>query len=1146
MKLHNLENEKLQFENYDRANIFKYISDIDQLLCPNIDNISALRKKNIKPFIFSRLDAIRIYVETFKQHLGEFFPLMLKLFSILLKPTNFPDVRNEAFNLLLTSIKVGYTKIQTAECDKNWNECFDSLFYPVSDYLNIKGNNGMKEYNYELLFRQLKVMTDEFLGKGVEQDFYYFYWNLFVSYFFPKLRKYPKDASDEFKQILFHSLIALVKKNYNESPNHGISSSKDVNIFISSIDLINSVSNIPSEVKNIVKFYKYMFPCMIIYNQNENTINKPTSFIRSKITELYNKNNDFRIKYPYYLSYFNAAPSTSISKIISTISQNKNCNSTQLMISVIEPGLNIILELMNQIKNNIDKKELINILTITFGHLLRLRIITGEIYKYDALVQKYLVCTLLTQNNNLIFCSISFFFTIIYDFRKVTKDELENFCDNIFKITMSVFKDYDQYFLKYISVLAGQIAISMGDKLLELSKEESGFTKNPVLFLNECSAEYKTIFPFHHFFYDRNGLNWSVNDAKVFIFEMMEICDEYFGYIFSSSVANALFLIIKKTKTAKKEVLFGEILPILLNSLYCKKCELSYVFPITSKIVNEANRLGYMNMDLAKDWFAVLQKYLIIDVGKLSSTILNASINSILTGIPYSLGLIPFISFQIIEYQYVNFSSLRSIYSYCSTVYMMYKYINFSNFPKTIIAKDYIPEKYLSKIKLFLEEKDISNQILQSLEIIINKSESYKKGYIILLLYLFELHTHKTDNYMYFKLRDLLKSDISFPRSFLLLIKLLPQFYPLIQEKNNELFHIITRNMNNLYLGKEREQNDLCVKLLVDIMLATKKGDLYTSCFSLLLTFISEKELFHYSCDFFLTHYYRYNTRHNLELTPPYFIHNSSKYMISKGIQENTIALSTIYSTFQINPIYTENNNTCEMDEDENTNLQTFMSKIPSSLLLLNLFEKNYQNFDIENSNDSVINFKSVVLCDSYVVSVIYVGFNQTDKNEILSNNFYNISNAFYMFLKSIGKFLDISNLSFTGIPQQYLSGQKGLFWENDRNKIYYQVGPLLNEDTADSVMKRWDYIRANHVLVVWNENSYEFSYENFEDDKIKLIIVLHPINESFIRISMNAKVFNFGLFHENLIMPNNFVGLFIQLVIINLEDTINSEVQNK
>ncbi|KAH0791086.1 hypothetical protein GPJ56_004991 [Histomonas meleagridis] len=259
---------------------------------------------------------------------------------------------------------------------------------------------------------------------------------------------------------------------------------------------------------------------------------------------------------------------------------------------------------------------------------------------------------------------------------------------------------------------------------------------------------------------------------------------------------------------------------------------------------------------------------------------------------------------------------------------------------------------------------------------------------------------------------------------------------------------------------------------------------------------------------------------------------------ISNNNNNNNNVNRNTFSANILNSISNNNNNDNTNKEYE---IKKFLAKIPSSSLFVKALKDKLKYFALQNDGTNPINQVKINGYPIYKASIVYSGFNKRNKSEILSNNIEDITKHFYNFLKSIGKIIDISNkFSFIGVLKGMLSGDKSICWEDDVSTIYFQVAPFLKPDCINSRMKRWDYIRAWPVLILWNENPYEIDIKEFKDFNIKLHIVLQMVNNGFVRVHMEKdEKLEFGLFYNDILIPKCFLGNFIRLVIINAEEAL-------
>ena len=1134
------EHEKTQIDEPTKA--LKELNECVSLyLSPQI---KSKKKKNLKSILRSKLLAI-IEIPGDQDSISSgFFNSVFDALARLISPEVDNDIKNDAFRVFIKIIQNYWDNItiSSIECKK---------FFETP---------SPKDSSNEFLNLQVCALADE-APKCTKEPQLLFLWKLIIDYIVPQIKKYPKDLLTSIKLMLFHSLLSTTKRFRNDYLSKcSLFTSKDgLFMFPYALDILMTAAESPGQHKKVVSFYKYIFPCHIScdgFVQGSKYFS--VKMIRDKLTSLY-ENVNYNQMQPEFLSYFKAIPFTSISVNLDSIYTIQTDNKYQLLISIIEPALVILFNLIEELKKTTNKKDMIHNLSIIYGHLLRIRVLIWEILKFDKednLLVSFFTSTMFSQRKELSFLMLSIYFTILFDKREIECDELQMFFSNISKISQSVLSKEDaDCFDKFSGIIGSHFAYALAPSLLNLPQKESEkFTNNPVM-LTYDKYKYELQITLGYFFYDINGFGWPHEKAEQFIYQIIDGCDENIKYTMSASIANSIYDVVNTTKSADPQFLFGGILPILMDSLCKKECNSNFIFPICARIVKLARKKGYMNKSLAIHWFKVLQKYCFSNNKELLLEIINAGIDSILTGCPYSLGLIPFISLLLNQVNLCSISSVPLIHSYLCVEYFVTKSINFNNYPKEIINLIQNDSDRSILQKLLENNNLIQNNTFQSLKCLSCKKDD-KIHKTVFLLILYDILSSESSD----ELMDIFKSNIEsrrtiFSRSFLSLLNLLPQFYHKIQEKNKNLLEIIDVNMPNLFFHEESAQCDLGTKYYIDLMLATKNEKKFQYYFSMLTAvydnLLTSEKYSHYFLEgfnLFLNHYYKSNNIQNIQLPPPYFAHKNSKYLISAGLTKNSFAFTTNSATFQIEVSDSDETNfSINNDKDENNNMQKFLSKIPSSLLLVDAIEPDINNFNAESESDNPINrIKMNGSRDTCRVSIVYSGFNKTSKTEILANNIEDITENFYLFLKSIGKIIDVSNeFSFLGVPKGMLSGSKAVYWENDQKKVYYQVAPFLDPDNANSQMKRWDYIRASPILIVWNENNFDVDIDEFQDDKIKLYIMLQIVNNGFVRVSMvKDEKLDFGLFYSDILIPKNFLGVFIRLVIINAESAKDEPIK--
>lgn len=136
--------------------------------------------------------------------------------------------------------------------------------------------------------------------------------------------------------------------------------------------------------------------------------------------------------------------------------------------------------------------------------------------------------------------------------------------------------------------------------------------------------------------------NWTKETASKFILNLIEAIDSTIGFLASTTVADILLCVLKETSNSNADFIFEKIIPILFFNALNKKPELHVFIPVLHKLVRNAFRYGYLNVDMSHDWFRVFQKYIFSSGSKdIKNELILAAAQSISHGFPMAMSLIP-------------------------------------------------------------------------------------------------------------------------------------------------------------------------------------------------------------------------------------------------------------------------------------------------------------------------------------------------------------------------------------------------------------------------------------------------------------------------------------------------------------------------
>ncbi|CAG8567712.1 8513_t:CDS:1 [Dentiscutata erythropus] len=158
---------------------------------------------------------------------------------------------------------------------------------------------------------------------------------------------------------------------------------------------------------------------------------------------------------------------------------------------------------------------------------------------------------------------------------------------------------------------------------------------------------------------------------------------------------------------------------------------------------------------------------------------------------------------------------------------------------------------------------------------------------------------------------------------------------------------------------------------------------------------------------------------------------------------------------------------------------------------------------------------------DFYKIGVLYVGKDQTNETDILSN--IHGSQDYINFLNNLGTLVRLKNCKHVytgGLDTEYDSdGKYAYYWEDDITQVIFHCATLmptdLERDPQCSLKKR--HIGNDYVTIVYNDSGHEYAFDTLPShfNYINIVISPHSLrnqtestnNNSFFKIQMQRRL---------------------------------------
>lgn len=187
---------------------------------------------------------------------------------------------------------------------------------------------------------------------------------------------------------------------------------------------------------------------------------------------------------------------------------------------------------------------------------------------------------------------------------------------------------------------------------------------------------------------------------------------------------------------------------------------------------------------------------------------------------------------------------------------------------------------------------------------------------------------------------------------------------------------------------------------------------------------------------------------------------------------------------------------------------QNSYPSINSNYILLQLFNnldlkqkcKPLPLIDDPMTTRAIATIDRIPIVKYHKVGIVYIGPNQTEEREILSNRIG--SRSYHKFLDAIGRYVrlkDSKGIYVGGLDtESNIDGEYALFWDGKFTQLVFHTATLMPNDEKDKyydLKKR--HIGNNYVTVYFDESGLPFNFNTIKSQFNFLNIVISPHSKS-------------------------------------------------
>ena len=1090
---------------------------LDKLKTEKFDKKGKFKKRVI--------EALNLLADLGKQYTkdigGQFF-LVSSIISQAMRPNIDPDVAHSAWS---TFIKLFLCF--TAGPVEQWMDLMKVAFLFSKDAPRDCRESAMK---------QLESALSQLNDSG-DREVYEAWWALIlkcICYCYTK-----KNCPDNEFFMDFHmKVLETLKKEMNVVFEQNVSWDLNSLLVYEGLRLVDKLLTGEPYVENVLWFYDRAFKIQVM--SPSGPLESVSDF---ESQEMLFGDDPATWNNSMNLAYYRGILHSDTTQILRSIKKQLGPGKFGDILFILKPGLEIVRQLALRAKKETAKALKLTAVAKLFFHLLRIRVIVDVLFdlaSQDSFpLMVYLNWRLVSLNRDADPFVLSLYFAIIHDHDNVTEQEITEF----FKNLIGLVKQYNAAKLGDLELsfarLVSNVTASVSGCLLKLNSDEvASLYENPVVFLNQMVPKARTYLVEIQkankdsndwsFCYNMDCNRWKTEGPAKAMKLLANIIasDGLLSHVMKGAVVNTLLHIYRATgEVGEVKFLWETFIPQFMAVL-CKGGYNQALLWTGYHVMLFGQRLGIPMERLGLDWVVALAR--LFRNREYSALLYQVSTMSCSRSFPHVTVIAKLIHEAVPPSHHHAFSLWTSLY--CSGFYF---------------RGETSTEGSEQEQKAEFTRPSIARWLLANAEV----SPQPNFDTLILLMLIYDLLVNDRCYERIGKaLARLLKNKVeNRSESFWYLLSMCTHYFDVFAKKAlfSAIVSVIKEQFSSPSLTRSKVQA-MC-RLLFHVIVKSRKGGLYKDCFEALKRACEEvpPHLRQIPTAFSYLAIIQLKNRSDIVCFDDDWRHWSIKYDSYLIAMQGNPNRATIGASNK----FASNSYTVSAVGESKVETVLKDDLMNQRHLLYDLF---MSEDDKESTSDAITESDTFPLSKTPRrkgidgIAVVYMQSAKMSRKEMLKTDWQDTSLDFRNFLMSLGVPVDAGG--YTGVPFKKcfrLKKDNDVFFYSydDKDNVAYKYLPLLKgADEEDKISKRWEFLSWSPVSIVWLPIGGRFNINEFHDSRLWAVILVQPVWDGALRISVkqkrskhgHAKV-DLGMVSGWLIVAKEMVYVVIHWLVLNI-----------
>ena len=843
------------------------------------------------------------------------------------------------------------------------------------------------------------------------------------------------------------------------------------------------------------------------------------------------------------LAYYRGILHSDTTQILKSIKGQLGPGKFGDILFILKPGLEIVRQLALNAKKLTEKALKLTAVAKLFFHLLRIRVIVDVLFdlaNQDSFpLMVYLNWRLVSLNRDADPFVLSLYFAIIHDHDNVTEQEITEF----FKNLIGLVKQYNPAKLGDLELsfarLVSNLTASVSGCLLKLNSDEvASLYENPVVFLNQMVPKAQ-IYLAEIQRANKDSHDWSVcynmdcnrwkteGPAKAMkLLANIIASDNLLSHVMKGSIVNTLLYIYRATgEVGEVKFLWETFIPQFMAVL-CKGGFNGALLWTGYRVMLFGQRLGISMERLGLDWVVALSK--IFQSPEPTPLLYRVATMSCSRNFPHVTVIAKLIH-----------DAMPPSHHHAHTLWA------------SLYCSGFSPRDESTTEGSEQEQKREFTRSNMTRWLLANAGVSSQKNMdtLILLMLIYDLVVQDRCYELVGKsILRLLKNKVeNRSESFWYLLSMCTHYFGVFAKKSlfSAIVPVIREQFSSPSLT-ESKVRAMCL-LLFHVIVKSRKGGLYKDCFEALKR----------ACD---------EVPEPLRRIPTSFSYLAMIQLKSRSdivcFDDDWKRWSVKHGSYCIAMQGNPNRATMGVSNKFSSNIYTVSAVGESKLetvLKENVTNRRHLLYDLFMSeDDKEVAPETITESDTFpmsqaprrrsidVITVVYMQSAKMSRKEMLKTDWKDTSLDFRNFLMALGVPVDAS--AYTGVPFKKsfrLKKDNDMFFYSydEKDIVVYKVLPLMKgTDEEDKISKRWEFLSWSPVAIVWLPIGGRFNINEFHDSRLWAVILVQPVWNGALRISVKQKrskhghaKLDLGLLSGWLIVAKEMVFVVIHWLVLNI-----------